>query len=344
VFKNRILFWPSFSLIGLGLATSLLPGASTPGRGPNYVRVVSTERFALVTYVLNPEQENKAEALVKSLRRFGGAYAGAPVYVVLGNPQSLPCARLRQAGVDLVATDADELGRGYPLAIKAFAAAQIERLVADRVETLAWFDPETLVLGPLQALDLGGGYDAALRPVFKVNNVGQPPGTPPDAFWKPIYDATGLNPATVPAVRTIVEGQPVKAYFNCEIFSVRPRAGIFRKWAACLKPFLKDREYQRTACPDSLHRLFLHQSVLSAVIVSNTDASRRRALPDSCGYPLNLHQNLPPERKVAAWNDLSAVILENLWDDRPDWIEIIEVREPLASWLRQAFADYRKAL
>ncbi|MDH4272034.1 MAG: MBL fold metallo-hydrolase, partial [Candidatus Aminicenantes bacterium] len=328
-------------LIVLAVAIPSFLAVSPAGGNRCSVDPGPSGRLALVTYVLNPDQERKAEVLIKSLRRFGGAYSGIPVYVVLGNPQDLPCPRLRQAGVELVPTDADETARRYPLAIKAYAAAQIERLVADRVDTLAWFDPETLVIGPLPALDLGKNFDTAVRPVFKVNNVGLAADAPPDVFWGPIYRATGLNPAKIPVVETLLEEQSIKAYYNCEIFSVRPRVGIFRRWAACLETFLKDPEFQRTACPDSLHRLFLHQAVLSAVVVSKTSASRRRDLPDSCGYPLNLHQNLPPARKAAAINGLSAVILETVWDDQPGWMKMMESREPLKSWLRQAFTDYK---
>ena len=330
-------------LVGLALATLLFMSASAASedrQGPEGI-AGPADRFAVVTYVLNPDQEGKAEILIKSLRRFGGDYGGVPVYVVLGNPQDVPCARLRQDGVELVPTDAGELGRRYPLAIKAYAAAQIERLTAERFDTLAWFDPETLVVGPLQALDLEDRFDAAVKPVFKLNKVALPADAPPDAFWEPIYRAVGLNVEAIPVVNSILEGRPIKAYFNCEIFSVRPRIGIFREWTARLESLLKDQDYQRAACPDFLHRLFLHQAVLSAVIISKTQASRRAELPDSCGYPLNLHQDLPPARKAAALNDLSGVILETLWDDNPDWMNLLEIREPLRSWLQQAFTDYR---
>ncbi len=341
-------------LIGLALAIPLFlstsgpggdrPGPKGDGKRPGSVHADRPARFAVVTYVLDPDQERKADVLIKSLRRFGGDYSGVPVYVVLGDPRGLPCARLRQAGVHLVPTDADELGRRYPLAIKAYAAAQIELLTADRIDTLAWFDPETIVVGSIQALDLGDRYDVAVKPVFKRNNVGLPADAPPDAFWEPVYRASGLNPANIPVVKTIAEERSVKAYFNCEVFSVRPRVGILREWRSRLEPFLKDPDYQRTACPDFLHRLFLHQAVLSAVVVSKTQASGRAELPDSCGYPLNLHHELPRARKAASLNGLSVVILETLWDDRPDWLEIMEVREPLRSWLKQAFTDYNAAV
>jgi len=299
-------------------------------------------RFAVVTYVLSPDQEKKAEVLIKSLRAFGGDYGYVPVYVVLGDPHRLPCPRLQREGVHLVATDAPEIGRRFPLAVKAYAAAQIERLMDDRIDTLAWFDPETMVVGPLEDLDLGRRYDAAVKPVFKVNNVGLAAGTQPDAFWNPIYQATGLDPDKVPIVKTIVEDKPIKAYFNCEIFSVRPRAGIFGAWAARIEPFLTDTDYQRTGCPDFLHRLFLHQAVLSAVIIAKTQTPRRAELTDSCGYPLNLHHDLPQGRKASALNGLSGVILENIWDTRSDWMTWLEIREPLRSWLRRAYDEYKK--
>lgn len=336
----RVSAKPVFFLAALFLLLSLTDSAPRGVLfGPEADRA---ERFAVVTYVLNPDQEKKAEVLIKSLRAFGGDYGPVPVYVVLGDPHRLPCPRLRREGVHLVATDAPEIGLRYPLAVKAFAAAQIERLTDGRIDTLAWFDPETMVVGSLEDLDLGRRYDAAVKPVFKLNTIGLAAGEQPDAFWNPIYQATGLDPGKVPIVKTIVEDAPIKAYFNCEIFSVRPRAGIFREWAARLEPLLTDADYQRAACPDFLHRLFLHQAVLSAVIIAKTPIPRRAELPDSCGYPLNLHHDLPQDRKASALNGLSGVILENIWDTRPDWMTWLEIREPLRSWLRRAYNEYKR--
>ncbi len=89
-----------------------IPEADSDPRG--LVPAGRSARFAVVTYILTPDQEKKAEVLIKSLRRFGGDYGPAPVYVVLGDPKNLPGTRLQQDGVQLVPTDAGDIGRRSP--------------------------------------------------------------------------------------------------------------------------------------------------------------------------------------------------------------------------------------
>ncbi len=321
-------------LLGSGLAVAppggknLTAGAADPGG-----------RFVVATYAGDEEQGRSVRALIRSLRTFGGAHRDCPVYVVLGNPERHPCGFLKTDGVELVPLVMGPAFREYPLAFKAFAAAQVERLVP-KADTLVWMDPGVLVLSPPDALDLAGQHDAAVRPVTLSNTIGLPAGAPPDGYWAPIFRETGLGALPLLTVETLADGARIQPYYNCEVYAVRPGLGVCAEWARVLAGRLRDAEYQKTACTTFLKRLFLHQAVLSAVIQSRVRPDRLRELPVSSGYPFNQHARLPTSRRCTALNDLSVVIFDDAWQRDPNWMDSIEIREPLRGWLLDTYREY----
>ncbi len=230
----------------------------------------------------------------------------------------------------------------YPLALKAFAAAQVEKKVADTVATLVWLDPGVMVLNSLADLDLDGKFTAAVRPVTLANTIAMPPQSEPDDYWKPIYEETGLDFKALPVLETIADEVKIQPYYNCEVFSFNPGLGIAGEWARLLGRFLKDENYQKTACTTFLKRLFLHQAVLSAVISSRAKPDRIKALPLASGYPFNQHEKLSASKKAASLNDLSVAIFDYAWDRIPGWMEKVAIREPLKGWLFDTYLDYLK--
>lgn len=311
-------------------------GAQAPP--PNVDRF---EKFAIATYCSDYDQVRQAVVLIKSLRQFGGMYNDCPVYIALGDTTDFSARSLKLSGVHLLSLPLDKATAGYPLAIKAFAAALIERTVPATVHTLAWFDPETIVLGPLHDLELDQ-FDMAIRPVFKVNNIGLAAEAEPDAYWSGILSTVGLEIKQMPLVETIIDGKTIRAYYNCEIFSVNPRLGIMQQWAKALTPLLHDDRYQKTACTGFFNKLFLHQAVLSAVAVARVPTDRIRSFPLTCAYPLHPYAKMPREKAISSLNALSCAVLEDLWIRDPNWMTTVQSNEPLSSWLAEAYLDFLK--
>ncbi len=315
------------------LAASAL--AAPPKPAPHTVPVV----FA--TAAVTPYQERAAALLVESIRTYGGEFSQAPIYIAVDNPDTRPCTRSRERGARIIPLEAREAARAYPFAAKVYAAAQVERIVARVARTLVWLDPETLVLAPPTELDLDGPEAVAPRPVFLLNTVGLPADQPVDQFWSAIYDAAGADPATVPTVESLVEGIAIRFYINCGIIAYRPGRGICRAWAGAFGALVSDEAFQRSACADARHRIFLHQAVLSAVVAARTRPHERRWLPPTYVYPLHLHDRLPIERRAHRLNDLACTIVESLWEEAPGVGRVMPVDEPLRSWLVGRQKDLR---
>lgn len=310
---------------------AMLGGSVLVHAGPQPQQVV----FA--TLVARGAEERSAATLIESIRAFAGTYREAPVYVVVADLERFPCARAKALGATLLPLDIPEAARSYPFAAKSYAAAQVEGLVAGTARTMVWTDAETLLLAPPAHLVLREGAAVALKPVFKLNTIGQAPGTAPDAFWGPLYEAAGVNLAAVPVVQIFETGESVRAYYNCGVIAYDPSRGICREWAALLTRFIEDTTYQKAACSDVLHRIFLHQALLSALIVARTSDAERLALPPACGYPLHLQEELPEGKRITRLNDVEALIYEDTWDRRTDFLDIAPARGALRSWLTDAW-------
>ena len=322
-----------FAALVLGVSCTSIPatGAVT-GHAP----------VVFATSVESPDQARKAELLVASIRRFGGRFAEAPVYLVVDGSFPGLAARAAELTATVLPLKAEGPIPAVPYARKVFAAAQVEALVAKSAGTLVWLDPETLVLSPPDALRLGRSEAAAVRPVFLRNSVGLPPDAPFDPFWERVLREAGATAASAPVVTTFVEDEAIRFYVNCGVFAVRPARGICRDWARAFGAVGNDAAFLRSAAPDRLHRIFLHQAVFSAVLLARTTTAERRTLDDTVGYPLNLHERVPAGRRLERLGDAPVVIHEDLLERRPDWSSLLPIDTERAAWLDEALERFHR--
>ncbi len=298
------------------------------------------ENFVFATYVSDYNQVRKASQLVKSIRSNAGEYSNCTILIGVPDTNNFNFDFLKKEDVKFVILDIPEEAKNYYYAVKAYAAAQIEKSLDKNVTTLAWFDPETIVMGPVDDLELKQGFSAAIRPVFLFNKIGLKPDEQPNEFWAQLYDYLNLKAENIPVTETEVDLIKTRAYYNCGIFSVNPALGIMQEWARVQTVFLNDKDYQKKACSDAVRQIFFHQAVFSCVVCSKLKPDEISFLPMSCGYPLDLHQKIPAEKKINRLNDLSCAIIEYLWDKNPKWMDDFTVEEPLKTWLQHSTQEY----
>jgi len=296
--------------------------------------------FVFATYVSDFKQVRKTYQLVKSIRNSAGEYSNCEIYIGLSDTNSFNFDLLKSKDVKLVNLLVPAEARNYYFAIKAYAAAQIEKSLNKSVKTLAWFDPETIVTGPIDDLELKQGYSAAIRPVFLMNKIGIKPDEEANEYWGEILNYLNLNVKDMPIVETEVDLVKTRAYYNCGIFSVDPSLGIMQDWARVQSVFLMDNNYQKKACGDIMRKIFFHQVVFSCVVCSKLKQNEIYSLPMSCGYPLDLQQRMPEEKKINKLNDLSCAIIEDLWDKNPKWMEDYIAEDPLKTLFQHATQEY----
>jgi hypothetical protein len=325
------------------LSMSFLAGLVHLSAGPDTGLKECKDRLVLATYASNRFQVSHVICLIRSLRENGGKYRDSEVFIVSTDPDLDLRGLDKMKGVRILDSDMPPEYNSYPLAVKPFAAAQAERLLTRRDVTLTWFDPETIILSPPEGLIVKGRIKAVVQPVFLTNNISLLPGEPLNDFWERIYGKTDVSYGDIPVVKSLIDGKSILAYYNCEIFSVDPAEGICEQWAEIMDDLLSDRTFAYGVCNTDQRKIFLHQAVLSAVIVSKAGKKGTRSLNLKFGYPLNLHERIPPDRQITPLNSISCAIIEDLWERDPSWMNDIMATEPLKSWIEVVSTEYMKA-
>jgi hypothetical protein len=272
----------------------------------------------------------KARLLIDSLRSFGGIMDHCSVYVYDSGSIETSGETFKDLDVDVFPLILPDAVKRCWFAGKVWACAQAEQKTSQEVHSLVWISPDCLVVRPPLLFELSPSFDVAVRPVH-IKNIGLRTEEPLDDFWKMVYAQAGAED-TQRSVTSFVDGEHIRAYFNSHALAVNPAKGLFSQWFECFERLACDGSFQAGACRDDLHRIFLHQALLSALITTTIEPQRIRILPADYSYPYNLHTRVPSEKRVEALNDLVCVAYENRSLD-PDEVNDIAIAEPLRGWL-----------
>jgi hypothetical protein len=285
------------------------------------------------------EGERLARIVIESLRAFGGPLRHCAVWAFLLDPDRVSHALPGIEGVDRLPLTFEEGFPSYPFAEKVYACARAEEMAGPEIRSLVWLSLDCLVINPPLLFDLGRAadvppVDAAFRPVHH-RNIGSPAHEPPDDFWQAVYRALGVDDMPY-SVESFVDGQTLRPYFNTHCFAFNPAVGLGRAWWAHFKALVTDEAFQAGPCCDELHRIFLHQAILSTLVPKVLEWERVRLLPPEYNYPLNLLSEMPLDRRAPTLNSL----VNAVYEDAFPWGEM-EVQEPLRSWLMERISGGR---
>jgi hypothetical protein len=275
------------------------------------------------------EQIPAARLLIDSLQTFGGDLTSGPMWV-FDLTHTIQNTDLVQEEITLIPLVVPERIRGYMFAAKVAACAQAEALADSKLQSLVWIDPECLIVHPPSGYRLGKDFDAAVRPVH-IKNIGLEAKEPLNVYWERIYQLTGRKDSKM-FVESFVDRRRLRAYFNSHAFAINPSLGIMQEWAKLFEILVIDEVFQQECCQTQLHRIFLFQALLSALLTSRLETKRIRILPETYNYPYNLHRDVPPDRRARTIISLATLV----WEGRslvPEQVDDIEIEEPLRTWL-----------
>jgi hypothetical protein len=283
------------------------------------------------TVITRREGLPRARLAIESLQTFGGQPGTRPIWVFDASGPDTIAAPLAGPGIEVLPLDVPAEVRGYWFAAKVAACAEAEhRATAEGGTGIVWMAGDCLIIRPPTLLTLGTEADIAIRPVHH-RNIGLAADAPLDAYWRRVYASVGVTDIAM-TVRSSVGQELLRAYFNTHIVAINPGLGLCARWYEAFAELVNDADFQSGPCSDVRHRIFLHQAPLSALIATSVDDGRIRLLPPDYSYPYNLHDQVPPEHRAKALNDLVCAATEDRPLD-PEAITDIEVQEPLRSWL-----------
>jgi len=292
------------------------------------VCVTKTKTKLAVRYVTSINTQAEAyqvKLLIESLRRFGGDAGQFPVWLFFTDLQYVDnfsgLGEVTQFPLEI-----EPAYRSYPLSEKVFACAMAEEMAGSDVGSLVWLNPDCLIFNPPDLFVLGDQFDAAVRPVH-IRNVGSLANTSLDEYWRRVYEVVGVDQIPY-TIESFVDRQVIRPYFNTHCFAINPARGILQAWRAFFNTVLQDKTFQETSCRDELHQLFLHQVVLSALLMKSVEKERLLMLPPEYSYPIHLQEKLPATNRVDSLNQLVCMVYEDI-----NLLDEINILEPIRSWL-----------
>jgi len=279
----------------------------------------------------------RAIMLFDSLRTFGGEL-GDSLCIILVPEKGEPLPdkareQLSLLDVRLLPFDMDEGAVRFPLASVVYAAARAEQQVHDETEILVWTNEDTLIVSPPSDFLLEEGINFAYRPVHhtKISSVY---GKPPDDFWSLIYQYCGIEEGKAFPMETCTRDNTIRAHFNAGLLVVRPEQLLLEKWLDHFRELYQHPDFRPFFKEDVLYMVFMHQTVLSGVVLSMFKRRELLELPETVNYPLHLHQEYPIEYQPQALNNLITCRYEGIEDLRNS-LKTIPVEEPLKGWLNE---------
>ncbi|MBC8507014.1 MAG: hypothetical protein ISR58_09405 [Anaerolineales bacterium] len=291
------------------------------------------EGVHFITLARSEQDYYKIQWLIDSIREFGGDLINSPITVYETKPHIKPFDDFKGDEIYQEKLTIPDALQGYPNAGQVFACYHAEVMAANRFGTLIWVSPEYLVFKTPELLDLGTGFDIALRPVYEKRE-GILKSEPLNDYWQNIYKAVGvedIEETVIPFTEQKQEKQKrIRACFNVHAFAVNPAKGIFKLWYECFGKLIADVEFQKVISPKQ--KEFLHQALLSTLFAVKIIPDRIRILPPKYSYPFHLHSKVPNILKIQNLDDLVSIAFEGEKFD-PYVNPEINISRSLRDWL-----------
>lgn len=187
----------------------------------------------------------------------------------------------------------------FPFADKVFASAKAESMTKG---ILLWMDVDSIFFVEPSKLILEEDKLIGYRPVDK-KLIGSDYNKEISSFWSMIYKYFNLEDQFDP-MTTSVDNVLIRPYINAGFLMVRCELGIFKLW---VKYFL-DLVYSKDIIPyyseSVLYKIFIHQAVLTGVILSRINQDDLQLLSSNVNYPIHLHNEHPLSDSIKSSRDL----------------------------------------
>jgi len=302
----------------------------TPSKEENCDKIV----FSSIIYPGRASESNSL-LLAASIRDFGGSISSKPIWFFAPKLDGLSSeARLllEKLNVEIIPFEIDQEVLKFPFTGHAEAAALAESRAQESANLLAWLAPNTLVLQEPLDLLLAEEIQLGYRPVHH-KLLGLLYDEPLDSFWELVYNHCGVSESQIFPMKPHVEDEPIKPYFNAGSLIVRPERGLFRTWRDSFLEIYRDSVLFDLYRKDQRYAIFIHQAVLSGVLLASIRRDEMVELPAEYNYPIHLYDEDETEGKPGSLENCITLRHETFHKD-PSWEEKLQLSDNLKEWIR----------
>jgi len=295
-----------------------------------------TERLIFASTVYpSSRSETDALLLAESIRAFGGSLDQAPIWFLTPEVREQLSAafkkKLLALGVSLIAFKIDDKFLDFPFAGDVFAAALTESKLLNQTRLLAWLGTNTFVVQEPKAFLLPDDKVLGFRPVHHTL-IGSRYDEPVDGFWNLIYHLCNVPATRIFPMTTHIDGTRIRPYFNAGLLVTRPERSLLQAWRDTFLRIYQEPSFQSFYQSDERYRIFLHQTVLSGVILSKLKPSQIQELPATYNYPVHLHTQDVTDNRPACLEELVTFRHERFYTDQKR-TNNIPAKQPLKQWI-----------
>ncbi|NHJ46955.1 MAG: hypothetical protein FK733_04125, partial [Asgard group archaeon] len=246
--------------------------------------------------------------LVESIRRFSGKFANAPIWAFTKvREDDFPIdalQRLQKLNIQLHYLDIEkEVNDKFPFISVVKATATAEKLALGKTKLLMWLAENSIFLDEPNDLILNENKNLGYRPVHHIL-IGSLYDKPLDDFWEMLYEKCEVPSGKVFPMKTHVDNNIIRPYFNSGFLIVKPERELFQKYWENYKKLHNDLDITKYYEKDDKYVTFIHQVVLSCTILANLDLDEIQELPSNYNYPLHLHDETPENCQPKKNNEL----------------------------------------
>ena len=318
------------------LAQMLTAIAETPAPLSTEEEPMDTSTKLVFVTVAYPVQwsESNTLLLVESIRNFGGDLARSPVWCYVPDFGKQPSDQFKRRMLDLHAElipfEIDKEIARFFFAADIRAAALAESMATGKIPFLCWLASNTIVLQEPADFILASDKNLGYRPVHHTN-VGAIYDDPVDEFWSLVYRSCKVPEHRIFPMKTHVDANVIRPYFNAGVLVTRPDNGLFRKWHDTFFEVYKTPEFAALYERDERYTIFIHQAILSGVILALFGRGEIQELPPAYNYPIHLFDQDSTASRPLSISDLVTVRYEDP-AQIPDWMDRIAGGETFRQW------------
>lgn len=122
----------------------------------------------------------------------------------------------------------------------------------------------------------------------------------------------------------------------------RPEKKLFKAWHDAFFNLYQKPDFQKLYQQDERYVIFIHQAILSGVILSTFGTKEIQELPTTYNYPVHLYDEDITDHRPSKLEELVTVRHEGFYTDL-DWMKKVRAGDQLKQWLAQRL-DIAKTL
>ncbi|MFX0022490.1 MAG: flavin reductase family protein [Candidatus Hermodarchaeota archaeon] len=268
--------------------------------------------------------------LAASIREFGRSLSDYPIWVLVPKSKENSNSEIKDLflslNVELIPFSIEDEPK-FPFITYMLAAANAESLAKEKTKLLAWLGSNTIIFNEPKHFLLDNDKKLGYRPVHHTN-IGSFYDEPIDPFWELVYQKCSVLKDQIFPMKTHVDHNKLRPYFNAGCLIIRPEKGLLQSWWSSYKELYNEPCFKEYYDKNYLYAIFIHQAILSGVILSIFERNELYELPFDYNYPLNLYYNCPFIYRAKDVNNLITVRYEDLEE-----LKKIPIQDPLKSWL-----------